>query len=79
MFYTQGCSVWDVSTVTIGTLLIAKLLNALLIPATPGIEVRGIGEMFPLNDPSWSLFFEYIGNILLPYSSVSSLLQFLRR
>lgn len=51
----------------------------LLIPATPGIEVRGIGEMFPLNDPSWSLFFEYIGNILLPYSSVSSLLQFLRR
>ena len=26
-------------------------------------EVRGNGEMFPLNGPSWSLFFEYIGNI----------------
>ncbi|MEA4916326.1 acyltransferase [Proteiniphilum sp.] len=64
MFYTQGCSVWDVSTVTIGTLLIGALLNALLIPATPGVEVRGIGEMFPLNGPSWSLFFEYLGNIL---------------
>lgn len=64
MFYTQGCSVWDVSKVTILSLVIATLLNALLLPATPGIEVRGIGEMFPLNGPSWSLFFEYIGNIL---------------
>ena len=27
-------------------------------------EVRGNAEMFPLNGPSWSLSFEYIGNIL---------------
>lgn len=64
MFYTQGCSVWDVSTVSIGMLLIATLLNALLIPATINTEIRGVGEMYPLNGPSWSLFFEYIGNIL---------------
>lgn len=64
MFYFQGCSVWDVSGVTVLALLIATLLNALLIPATPGFEVRGLGEMYPLNGPSWSLFFEYIGNIL---------------
>lgn len=64
MFYFQGCSVWDVSQVSILALLVATLLNALLIPATPGIEVRGIGEMYPLNGPTWSLFFEYIGNLL---------------
>ncbi len=64
MFYFQGCSVWDVSKVSIGMLLVATLLNALLIPATPGSEVRGLGEMFPLNGPSWSLFYEYVGNIL---------------
>ncbi|MFD2904942.1 acyltransferase family protein [Sphingobacterium anhuiense] len=64
MFYFQGCSVWDVSSVTVVALLGATLLNALLIPAMPGHEVRGLGEMFPLNGPSWSLFFEYIGNIL---------------
>lgn len=29
-----------------------------------GYEVRGNGEMFPLNGPCWSLFFEYLGNIL---------------
>ena len=64
MFYTQGCSVWDVSVVPVVALLIATLLNMFLIPATTGTEIRGVGEMFPLNGPSWSLFFEYIGNIL---------------
>lgn len=64
MFYFQGCSVWDVSKVTVIALFVATLLNAFLIPAIPGHEVRGLGEMFPLNGPSWSLFFEYIGNIL---------------
>ena len=80
MFYFQGCSVWDVSTVSISMLLVATLLNALLIPATPGSEIRGLGEMYPLNGPSWSLFFEYIGNILyafvirkLPTSALSVL------
>lgn len=67
MFYFQGCSVWDVSKVTIGAFLLATLMNAFLIPATPGLEVRGVGEMFPLNGPSWSLFFEYIGSILYAF------------
>ncbi|MEG1573848.1 MAG: acyltransferase [Bacteroidales bacterium] len=64
MFYFQGCSVWDVSKVTIMALFAATFINALLIPATIGTEVRGLGEMYPLNGPSWSLFFEYIGNLL---------------
>lgn len=64
MFYSQGCSVWDVSQITIVALFIATFVNMLLIPAPAGLEVRGLGEMYPLNGPSWSLFFEYIGNIL---------------
>ncbi len=64
MFYTQGCEYCDVSKITIMGLFIATLLNMFLIPAPVGYEVRGVGEMFPLNGPSWSLFFEYIGNIL---------------
>lgn len=64
VFYFQGCPVWDVSKVTVLALLTATFINALLIPATPGTEIRGLGEMYPLNGPSWSLFFEYIGNIL---------------
>lgn len=67
MFYFQGCSVWDVSKISLTTLLIATIMSACLIPATPGSEIRGVGEMFPLNGPSWSLFFEYIGNILYAF------------
>lgn len=67
MFYTQGCSVWDVTQVSVGMLLVATLMNAFMIPATPGSEIRGVGEMYPLNGPTWSLFFEYIGNILYAF------------
>ncbi|MDD3107782.1 MAG: acyltransferase [Alistipes sp.] len=67
MFYTQGCSVWDVSQVSLALLGVATLLNLFLIPATPGFEIRGVGEMYPLNGPSWSLFFEYLGNLLYAF------------
>lgn len=64
MFYTQGCSVWDVTKISVGMLLLSMLLNALMIPVTTGFEIRGVGEMYPLNGPSWSLMFEYVGNLL---------------
>ena len=67
MFYFQGCSVWDVSKVPVTMLLVATLMNVFLIPSTPGAEIRGVGEMYPLNGPSWSLFFEYIGNVLYAF------------
>lgn len=65
-FYIQGCEQWDGTKVSISMVMLALLLNLFLIPAVPGTgpEVRGNGEMYPLNGPSWSLFFEYIGNIL---------------
>lgn len=67
LFYGQGCATWDVSTISVPMLLGATLLNALLLPATPSTEIRGVGEMFPLNGPSWSLFFEYLGNLLYAF------------
>lgn len=65
-FYIQGCTKWDGAQVSISMLMLAMLLNLFLIPAVPGSgpEVRGNGEMYPLNGPSWTLLFEYIGNIL---------------
>ena len=64
MFYTQGCPVWDVSKVPLALLLLSTLANLFLVPVSTEFEVRGVGEMYPLNGPSWSLFFEYIGNVL---------------
>lgn len=65
-FAITGFEKWDGTTSPIGLVIVALLFAMLMIPAVPGVpyEIRGNGEMFPLNGPGWSLFFEYIGNIL---------------
>lgn len=65
-YWLQGSERWDGVAVTLSMVLLALLANLFLCPVMPGAahDVRGNNEMFPLNGPSWSLFFEYIGNIL---------------
>jgi len=65
-FIIQGSVRWDGSEVGIWAVAGAAALNICMIPAVPGgvFEVRGAGEMFPLNGPHWTLLFEYIGNII---------------
>ena len=65
-FLLQGSVRWDGTPVSIGWVMVAMLLGMFMLPLYPGAaaDVRGNGELFPLNGPSWSLFFEYIGNIL---------------
>ena len=64
-FFISGCERWDGSIAPTSWVMMALMLTMCMIPAVPGApyEVRGNGEMFPLNGPGWSLFFEYIGNI----------------
>lgn len=65
-FLLTGCQQWSGDVTPISWVMIALLLTIFMVPALPGLpyEVRGNGEIFPLNGPMWSLFFEYIGNIL---------------
>lgn len=65
-FVVQGSEQWDGSHVATSAVMLALLCAMFFVPAVPGQarEVRGNGEMFPLNGPAWSLFFEYIGNIV---------------
>lgn len=65
-FCIQGSTQWDGTEISISLVMLSMLCAMLFILAIPGggYEIRGNGEMFPLNGPSWSLFFEYIGNIL---------------
>ncbi len=44
--------------------LLAFVLALFMIPVGNGLDVRGWGEMNPLNGPQWSLTFEYLANIL---------------
>lgn len=68
-FLLTGMERWDGTHSTLLLTLVALLFSWLMIPAMPGMqrEVRGNGEMFPLNGPCWSLFFEYIGNIIYAF------------
>ena len=65
-FLIQGGVKWDGTSTPFHWTMIAFVLTLFFIPAYPGAayDIRGNAEMFPLNGPSWSLFFEYIGNIL---------------
>ena len=65
-FFLQGGVRWDGTSVSVGWVMVAMLMGMLMLPLYPGAaaDVRGNGELFPLNGPTWSLFFEYIGNIL---------------
>lgn len=51
-----GMEVWKV--------ILTMIIGFTLLPVPPSMEIRGWGEMHPLDGPAWSLFFEYIANIL---------------
>ncbi|MFB9840984.1 acyltransferase family protein [Mucilaginibacter ginsenosidivorans] len=51
-----GTPVWQV--------LLLMVVGATLIPVPISMDIRGWQEMHPLDGPAWSLFFEYIANIL---------------
>lgn len=65
-FFAGGGTKWDGTHVTTSLVMLSLLCALFMIPQVPGspADVRGNGEMYPLNGPSWSLFFEYIGNLL---------------
>lgn len=53
-----------IASVDAWEILLFMIIGATLLPVSPSVEFRGWGEMHPLNGPAWSLFFEYIANIL---------------
>lgn len=44
--------------------LLIMLIGCTLLPVPPSLDIRGWQEMHPLDGPAWSLFYEYIANIL---------------
>lgn len=50
--------------VSVGAVLLVMLLGCTLLPLPLKWDIRGWMEMHPLNGPAWSLYYEYIGNLL---------------
>lgn len=64
-FYFQAGSAFSlISETPVWKMLLVMLVGFTMIPLLPSMDIRGWQEMHPLNGPAWSLFFEYIANIL---------------
>ena len=64
-FYFQDSAMWPaIHTVPVWKMFLIMLIGFTLIPVPMSMDIRGWQEMHPLDGPGWSLFFEYIANIL---------------
>ncbi|MBS1510847.1 MAG: acyltransferase [Bacteroidetes bacterium] len=65
MFYFQDCEFFNhISAVPVWKMLLVMLVGFTLLPLPVSMDIRGWQEMHPLDGPAWSLFFEYVANIL---------------
>jgi peptidoglycan/LPS O-acetylase OafA/YrhL len=65
LFYFQDGGYFEgISEVPFWKMLLVMLLGFTLLPLPKSMDIRGWDEMHPLDGPAWTLFFEYIGNIL---------------
>lgn len=65
LFYLQSCPMFNLVSITpIWKMLVVMFVGFTLLPLLPSMDIRGWKEMHPLDGPAWSLFFEYIANIL---------------
>lgn len=65
LFYFQDSVLWPtIHEVPIWKMLLVMFIGFTLIPVPLSLDIRGWAEMHPLNGPGWSLFYEYIANIL---------------
>lgn len=64
-FYLQSCDMFPlISTTPLSRMLLVMVIGFTLIPIPVSMDIRGWQEMHPLDGPAWSLFFEYIANIM---------------
>jgi peptidoglycan/LPS O-acetylase OafA/YrhL len=64
-FYFTDSTIWPlIHTVPVWKLIVVMLIGYTILPIPLSMDIRGWQEMHPLNSVGWSLFFEYIANIL---------------
>jgi peptidoglycan/LPS O-acetylase OafA/YrhL len=64
LFYFQDGAFPGLSETPVWKMLLVMVIGFTLLPVPLSMDIRGWHEMHPLNGPAWSLFFEYIANIL---------------
>lgn len=64
-FYFQDSVLWpSIHEVPVWKMLLLMLIGFTLLPVPTSLDIRGWAEMHPLNGSGWSLFYEYVANVL---------------
>jgi peptidoglycan/LPS O-acetylase OafA/YrhL len=64
-FYYTDSTLWPlIHSIPVWKMLLVMLIGYTILPVPLSLDIRGWQEMHPLNSVGWSLFFEYIANIL---------------
>jgi peptidoglycan/LPS O-acetylase OafA/YrhL len=64
-FYFQDSAAFpSIHNVPVWNMLLVMVVGMTLVPIPVSMDIRGWDEMHPLDGPAWSLFFEYIANLL---------------
>jgi peptidoglycan/LPS O-acetylase OafA/YrhL len=64
-FYFTDSTIWPlIHTIPLWKMLLVLLIGYTILPIPLSLDIRGWQEMHPMNSVGWSLFFEYIANIL---------------
>jgi peptidoglycan/LPS O-acetylase OafA/YrhL len=64
-FYASDSPIFpDIHTVPVSKVLLVMLIGCTLLPLPVSMDIRGWQEIHPLNGPGWSLWYEYVANIL---------------
>jgi peptidoglycan/LPS O-acetylase OafA/YrhL len=68
MFYFQKSELFPkIAETPMWLVLAVMVIGMTLVPVGAALDIRGWGEMHPLNGPAWSLFYEYVANILYAF------------
>ena len=64
-FYFTDSAIWPlIHTIPVWKVIVVMLIGYTILPIPLSMDIRGWQEMHPLNSVGWSLFFEYIANML---------------
>ena len=67
-FYFQDCADFPlIKDTSAGQLLVVMLINMLMLPLLPCMDIRGTAEVSALNGPTWTLMYEYLANIIYAF------------
>lgn len=65
LFVFQDYSLFPkIETATAIQVIALMVIGFTMIPVPPSADIRGWNETYPLNGPAWSLFYEYVANLL---------------